>query len=207
MFRQSKCKTHKTILFVQPCCLKTQTLPVGKVGQKPIWRLSSYWIVQRVCNSKWHTCIQPLGKKINRLFRNKVSMFLVRIMRILLMKVLRLTKLVQFINWQCYKHEGSPSTIFRFNKHQIAISKNSPNLITVETLIVLCSRCYQCYLEACCCQSSQSYSALQWLNQLTWYGCRCSKTAVILKRTNLVKAIDVFSALLLKKHSWQESHT
>jgi len=52
------------------------------------------------------------------------------------MKVLRLTKLMQYIKWQGYKHESSPSTIFRLSKHQIVINKKPPNLITVKTLLV-----------------------------------------------------------------------
>jgi len=51
-------------------------------------------------------------------------MFLLKIIRILLMKVLKLTKLVPFIKWQCYKHERSPNNIFRLNKHLTVVRKS-----------------------------------------------------------------------------------
>lgn len=61
-----------------------------------------------------HKCISSHKKKeCSRLFRNQASRFLPGIIRILQMKVLRLTKLMQFIKWQGYKYESSPSTIFR----------------------------------------------------------------------------------------------
>lgn len=67
-------------------------------------------------------------------------MFFLRIIRILLMEVLRLTKLAQFIKWQCYKRESFPGTIFRLNKNQTAISK-SHQTSSLEILIVAQSRC------------------------------------------------------------------
>lgn len=70
-------------------------------------------------------CLEPSGKNII-IYKQSIHVFL-RIIRILLMEVLRFTKLAQFIKWQCHKHESSPGTIFRFNMHQTAKSHQTPS--------------------------------------------------------------------------------
>lgn len=52
-----------TPFFLYGLTVWRHTFHVGKARQQPICRPSSYWIVQRVCDSRWHTCTQPLEKR------------------------------------------------------------------------------------------------------------------------------------------------
>lgn len=52
-----------TPFFLYGLTVWRHTFHIGKAGHQPICRPSSYWIVQRVCNSRWHTCTRPLEKR------------------------------------------------------------------------------------------------------------------------------------------------